>query len=36
MSDEEKKQKVQAIADVIQSLLQQVDIFKQVSALPYL
>lgn len=30
MSDEEKKQKVQAIADVIQSLLQQVDIFTQV------
>lgn len=30
MSDEEKRKKVQAIADVIQSLLQQVDIFSQV------
>ena len=30
MDDEEKKKKVQAIANIIQSLLQQVDIFTQV------
>ena len=30
MSEEEKRQKVQAIANVIQNLLQQVDIFTQV------
>ena len=30
MDDEEKKKKVQAIADIIQSVLQQVDIFTQV------
>lgn len=30
MEDKEKKQKIQAIADVIQDLLQQVDIFTQV------
>ena len=30
MDDEEKKKKVQAIADILQNLLQQVDIFTQV------
>lgn len=30
MSEDEKKEKVQAIADVIKNLLQQVDIFSQV------
>lgn len=30
MDDEEKRKKVQSIADIIQSLLQQVDLFTQV------